>query len=447
MKPIVDIEAERAVLGSVLLSEQSILVALDITDASDFGHPPHRHVFSAMADLARAEKPIDALSLSQLLEARGQLEVAGGRAGISGLMGAVATAANVAHHARRVRDRARLRCFVAKAEQLVTNARTAIDADEFLGAATSELIALTEDQRDDVIEAPVWAQDVMRRLDERYEKRQSPSLETGFVQIDQLTMLKPGNLITLAARPAMGKTALAQNLALGLALGNEHRPGVHVLFVSIEMSKEQIGDRFAGMHAGVDTRELERPWRMADHCWPKLMNALRAISEKRLDIWEPADVSIAQIEVRARRVHTVRPLDCVIVDYLQLVSGFGEGRTQEVGSVSRGLKRLAKTLRVPVVALSQVTRECEKRKPPIPTMADLRESGSIEQDSDVIAFLYRPIVYAERNDRGDVVDDTDPNDARVIVGKNRHGPTGECRLRFDAQYQRFWEVDAGGRDG
>lgn len=428
MRLAVDIEAEKAVLGSVLLSDRAVLAALEHVQPSDFGHVPHRHVFEAMSALARTNQPIDSIAIAGMLDAQGRLESVGGVVGVASLANSVATAANVEHHAKQVHARARLRRLQEAAASILEQAPVALDADAFFADAQSRLLSLTEDSRGEILSSAQWTKRAWDRYNERLRSGASPSFETGFAELDRMTLFRRGSLVTIAGRPGMGKTASAQNIILGVAKRMHH-----VFFVSIEMQEDETMDRFIGAKSGVPTRSLEHPVRIDGYGWDCVNHALSELSEQPIDFWEASDVSIDSLRLKARRLHALKPIDLVVVDYLQLMSGSkrAQGREQEVSSISRGLKLLAKELGACVLALSQLNRDCEKRSPPKPQLSDLRDSGSIEQDSSGVIFLFRPWVYDKAH--------PNPGEVHAIVSKNRHGPLGEIRMQFNLPIQRFTE--------
>lgn len=428
MKLAVDIEAERAVLGSILLAPDAVAVAMELISPDDFSDSRNRIVYAAMAALARESKPIDTVTLLGYLRERDQLESVGFDA-LLGYSGSVASASNLTHYASTVRGRSRLRRLASAAAEIAEEAYAAQDPEEYIAEAQSRLLAMTEDARGDIVSAREWTVRAYRRLEARRYSDASPSLDCGLVALDRMRILRPGSLVTLAGRPGAGKTSLAQNIVLGAA-----ERGARTFFVSIEMGDDEIENKFLGASAGVPTRLLEWPKYIRDEDWPRLARSLSAVGEQTIDLWVASSVHIDTLRVRARRVHAVRPIDLLVVDYLQLMRGErGDGRVQEVSSISRGLKILAKELNATVLALSQLNRDCEKRNPPIPMLSDIRESGSIEQDSDAVVFVYRPVMYD---------DQANPNDAKAIVAKNRHGPPGDAELYFEPQIQRFSDVEA-----
>lgn len=421
---IIDLESERAVLGSILLDPRAILSALDEVQASDFQVPAHRLIFQAMVSLEREKQPIDIASVCSVLDTLGQLTAVGGRVAVFDFSQAIASAANAGHFARRVSARARLARFVAEQVEILESAGGAADAAEYLQEAQSRLLKLTEEIRDDIVPADRLARDTFKRLETASDAQETPGLITGFAGLDRANLFRRGALVTLAARPGQGKTACAQGIALGVA-----ERGRRVLFVSIEMGAEELADRFVASRALIDTGAFARA-RFDEVDWKRIHGALSGISELALDTWPVASrLSIEQLRIRALRMHALRPLDLVVVDYLQLMQGDrGDGRVQEVSSITRGLKVLAKELGATILALSQLNRECEKRCPPIPQLSDLRDSGSVEQDSDAVIFIYRPHAYDET---------ADLRLAELHIAKHRHGPVGRFRLTFHAPHQLF----------
>lgn len=421
-----DAEAERAVLGCVLLHQEAVLVALEHIAPEDFGDHSHAKIFDVMRGLVRSKKPIDIVTVAGELDARDQLERVGGRASLLQFVESVPTASNIGYYAERVRGRSRLRKLARLAQSISEEAACADDADTYIASAQSKLLSLTEDVRGDLVSADQWALNASKRIEERARTGQVPGLATGIAGIDRAGGLR--GLTILAARPSMGKSAFAQNVAINVA-----EQGCRVLLVSIEMEEDEVTDRFVGMRSLVNTRQLERPSKLEPPQWQRINDELRMMSELDLDLWIASDVTIDALRTRALRAHALRPIDLVIIDYLQLMRGTSrENRTQDVSSITRGLKVLSKELGAPVLALSQLNRAVEQRESRIPELSDLRESGSIEQDANVVAFIVRPHLYDQS---------ADPTEAIVRIAKYRSGEIGSFKMRFDARFQRFEEAN------
>ena len=428
------IEAEQAVLGSIMLDNSVWDTVADRVTANDFYRHDHRLIFSAVAALAERRQPFDVITLSEHLEREGRLEEAGGLAYLGLLAKETPTAANVRAYADIVREHAVLRGLI--------HVGTAI-ADSAFNPEGRRCEALLDEAERRVFEiaergararqgfAPLreLLTQAVERIDMLHE-REDPitGLPTGYHDFDELTSgLQPGDLIIIAARPSMGKTSLALNMAEYVALKRR----APVAIFSMEMPGEQLTIRLLASLGRIDQKRL-RTGRLNEEDWPRLSSAVAMLSEAPIFIDAAAALSPGEIRARARRLmREQNSLGLIIVDYLQLmqVQGTTENRATEISEISRGLKALAKELNVPVIALSQLNRSVEQRPNKRPVMSDLRESGAIEQDADLIAFIYRDEVYNE--------DTPDKGLAEIIVAKQRNGPIGTVRLTFLGQYTRF----------
>ncbi len=425
------IEAEESVLGGVLIDNAALDRALEIITPDDFYREVHRKIMQAMIDLNQRSEPVDLVTLTDALKGRGVLQDVGGATYLTELAEKVPTAANVAYYARIVRQRAILRGLIQTATEIVTMGyEGTADVDAFLDAAEHKIFAISERKvkptffriRDIMV-------DSMKTIEQLYERKELVTgVASGFVDLDRLTAgLQPSDLVIVAGRPSMGKTAFALNLAQYAAL----QAKVGVAIFSLEMSKEQLVLRLLCSEARVDQSKVRSGF-AADRDFPKLAMAASRLSDAPIYIDDTAALSVLELRAKARRLKRERDanLGMIIVDYLQLMRGPDriDSREQEISTISRSLKALAKELQVPVVALSQLNRQVETRAEKRPVMADLRESGAIEQDADVIMFLFRPIVY-DKN-AGERV-------AEVIVSKQRNGPIGTVALTFMSEYTRF----------
>ncbi len=431
-----DLEAERAILGSVLLGgDLALSRALEFVKADDFAHPGYKIIFAAMCALAKLKVPIDTVTLSTQLRASNDLDEAGGLKTIVALGAVVPTAANAGHYGKIVHDVARIRKATEVGRRLAEAGMTVKDADAFIRQAQTDILALTATEESRLMRASEWAPLHYKTLEDRHQAAAAPHLFTGLYFWDEMALLKRSELAILAGRPGSGKSSSGLCIALGAALR-----GLHVVLVEVEMSTEMTADRLTSEAAAridiapsgpVDTRLLERAHRMNANDWLSAQCALKAISQTELDLWVVSRINVYEMTARLLQEHRIRPIDLVVVDYLQLVDGEdSESNERELASISRELKAFAKTTNSAVLALSQLNRECEKRDPPIPIMSDIRGSGAIEQDAHTIVFLYRPFYY----------DDTaDPGDAEFHVGKNRSGPIGKFHMRWDAPNQRFYD--------
>ncbi|HEV2491330.1 MAG TPA: replicative DNA helicase [Candidatus Acidoferrales bacterium] len=424
--------AERSVLGAILLDNHALNIAVERLKPEDFFLDQHRRIFERIIELAESQQAIDLVTLSEFLDRHGELEAAGGPAYLSQLMDGLPRATNVEHYARIVKEKAVLRQLIRTAEAIQQRALDAEeDADAILDRAESDIFQVAEDRiRAGLIGVKDLIKDNYARLEKMMEQgRRLTGVPTGYLNLDNETAgLQPGELIILAARPSMGKTSLALNIAENAALGREPHP---VAIFSFEMSKESLLLRLLASQGRVDAHKF-RTGHLGHEDWQKIGPALARLGDSPLWIDDSASSTVMEMGAKARRLKRDKGLDLVIVDYLQLVAARGRfsNRNEEVGSISRALKGLAKELKVPVLVLSQLTRapEREDRKP---QLADLRESGAIEQDADVVLFIHRPGFY-----RTDLPDDERAK-SELIIAKQRNGPTGSLDFIFINRYTRF----------
>jgi replicative DNA helicase len=431
-----NLEAERSILGAILLDNHALNAAVEKIRSEDFFLSQHRQIFERMIQLGEKQQAIDVVTLMDDLSRRGELEAAGGIAYLSQLADGLPRVTNVEHYARIVKEKAVLRSLIFSASAIQEQALAAgDDADVILDRAESVIFQLAEDR---VKVGLIGVKELVRDNYERLEKifsegRRITGLTTGYPGLDNETAgLQPSELIILAARPSMGKTALALNISENVAL----RLREPVAVFSLEMSKESLLLRLLASEARVDAHKF-RTGHMGRDDWGKITGALTNLAEAPLWIDDSASSTVMEIGAKARRLKRDRGLSLLVVDYLQLVvpthSGRGTNRQEEVSSISRGLKGLAKELKVPVLVLSQLTRAPERddRKP---QLSDLRESGAIEQDADVVLFINRPNFY-----KTDLPEE-DRAKAELIIAKQRNGPTGSMNFVFLARHTRFEEA-------
>jgi len=430
-------DAEQAVLSAMLIDQDAVLRAVEHVDDSMFYAERHRRIFRAMVTIAERGGVVDPLTLSDELDRRGDLDGAGGKDYIGFLVDAVPTAANIEYHARIVREKAILRRLIEASTSIVTEAFEGHStATQLLDEAESKIFQISQQQTKDGftrIKELLWP--TMERIEALQKGGKTVTgVASGFNDLDELTAgFQPADLVIVAARPSMGKTAFTLNIAQHAAI--EHN--VPVAFFSLEMSKESLVQRMLTSEARVDAQRL-RKGMVRDDDFPRLARAAGILSSAPIWIDDSPGISLLEMRSKARRLRADAGVGLVVVDYLQLMQGpaHSESRQQEVSQISRGLKALAKELNVPVVALSQLSRAPEQRTGDNkrPQLSDLRESGAIEQDADLIMFLYRQEFY-------DGPVDKDGNSlegkAEVIVGKQRNGPTGIVNLFFQKQFTRF----------
>jgi replicative DNA helicase len=442
-----NLDAERSILGAVLLDNHALNAAVQVLRSEDFFLPQHRHIFERMVQLSEKQQAIDTITLMEDLGRRGELEAAGGVAYLSQLADGLPRVTNVDHYSRIVKEKSILRGLIHSTAAIQEQAfGSGEDADVILDRAESKIFALAEDR---VKAGLIGVKDLVKDGFERLEKifsegRRITGLATGYSNLDNETAgLQPSELIILAARPSMGKTALALNIAENVGL-RQREP---VAIFSLEMSKESLLLRLLASEARVDAHKF-RTGHMSRDDWGKVTGALANLGEAPIWIDDSASSTVLEMGAKARRLKRDRGLSLVIVDYLQLVVPTGSGRQtnrqEEVSGMSRALKGLAKELKVPIVVLSQLTRapEREERKP---QLADLRESGAIEQDADVVLFINRPNFY-----KTDLPEE-DRAKAELIIAKQRNGPTGTLNFVFLARHTRFEEAapdawNAGGEE-
>jgi replicative DNA helicase len=434
-----NLEAERAVLGSILLDNGALNIALETLSKDDFFSEAHRLTFEKMLELFEKSRTIDLVTLSEELGKEGLLEKVGGASYLAALTDGVpiGSTASVAEYSRIVREKALVRRLINASNNVIARCLEATDDPETLiDLAQSQVFEIAEQK---VKSGFLGVRDIVKSsfgtIDVLFDRGQRVTgVETGFVDLDNLTSgLQPGELIIVASRPSLGKTALALNIAAHAA-----KKGSVVGVFSLEMSKESLLIRLLCSEARIDSHKLRTGFSSRED-WNKLTQALGRLAEAPLFIDDTPALSIMQIRAKARRLKAERGLDLLIVDYLQLVTGHGrfENRTQEVSFISRSLKSIAKELRVPVVALSQLSRAPEQRPGQRPQLSDLRESGSIEQDADVVIFIFREKRTAEE---AEAEADRHGLETKLIIGKQRNGPTGEVPVVFQRVHVRFENI-------
>jgi replicative DNA helicase len=430
------LEAEQSVLGGLLLDNEAVDKVGDVVSDTDFYSEAHRHIYQHVVGLVADGKPADVVTVSESLASTQKLDYIGGLAYLGALVQNVPTAANIRHYAQIVRDRSILRQLAATAGDIADAAYNPLgrSAKEVLDQAEAKVLHIAEQGSrgtQQFQEIGTLLAGVVERIETLYN-RDDPSdvtgVPTGFSDLDRMTSgLQPGDLVVVAGRPSMGKTALALNIGEHVAL----TAGLPVVVFSMEMGASQLALRMIGSVGRLDQHKL-RTGRLASEDWEKLTAALGRLNEAPILIDETPALNAIEVRSRARRLmKTYGKLGLVIVDYLQLMqaSTSGENRATEISEISRSMKALAKELRVPVMALSQLNRSLEQRPNKRPVMSDLRESGAIEQDADLILFIYRDEVYNP--------DTQEKGVAEIIIGKQRNGPIGTVRLTFLGEYTRF----------
>ncbi|MFZ1811952.1 MAG: replicative DNA helicase [Candidatus Saccharimonadales bacterium] len=432
-----NLDAEMSLLGAILIDEEVLTDVMDKVKAEDFYEKRHQRIFAAILRLFEMHRPIDLLTLSDELEKKDDLETVGGSSYLNELTNYVPTAANAATYAELVAQRAVRRRLIKASTDIADLAyQDDSDTQEILERAEAELFSVSDTSlKQDLVSLEQILTESFDRMEELHRDRgKLRGVRTGWRDLDNMTAgLQRSDLIILAARPAMGKTTLVTNLAYNVA-AKEHQS---VLFFSLEMSKEQLVDRMLADAAGVDAWNI-RTGNLSDDDFEKLSTAMGEMAEAPIYIDDTPGLTVLEMRTKARRQAHIHPLGLIIVDYLQLMQGRSRGgefnRVQEVSEISRGLKLIARELNVPVIALSQLSRSVESRNPPIPQLADLRESGSIEQDADIVQFIYRPGYYNP--------DDVElQNITELHIAKHRNGPTGKVELYFHPERLRFMSLE------
>jgi replicative DNA helicase len=430
--PPQNIEAEQSVLGAIILDNESFPKVIDIINPEDFYKDSHRRLYNAMLGLFDKNEPIDIVTLTDHLRKTDELESVGGVAYLSLLANSIPTAANIRYHSKIVREKALLRSLIRTATQITSEVyEDSRDADEMVDYAEKMIFDIADKRTStsfsslkDVIK------DTFKMIEHLYDKKEAiTGVPSGFKDIDELTSgFQPGDLIIIGGRPGMGKTAFALNIA--------QHVGIHmkepIAIFSLEMSKEQLALRMLCAESMVDSAHVRKGF-IGKQDWPKLTNAAGRLAAAPIFIDDSSAITVLEVRAKARRLKMEHGgLSMVVVDYLQLMRSRGsfERREQEISEISRSLKALAKELKVPVIALSQLNRAVEQRGEKKPTLADLRESGAIEQDADVIVFLYRDEIYNKNNP-------SNKGKAEIIIAKQRNGPTGTINLTYLADSTRF----------
>ena len=446
-----NLEAEQAVLGAVFLDPPSLNTVMDLLVPEDFYAGGHQVIFAAMRELFSKGQPVDVITVADYLSAAGKLEQAGGLAAISILPDRVATAANLAYWAQLVRQKSILRRIINEATRIVSTAyEEPEDIEAFLDETETKILDISMAQVTTTYQ-PIRkiVKDSFRQIEE-WEKLKQPvtGVPSGYGDLDKLTHgFQKGELLILAGRPSMGKTALALNMARHAAV----EYGKTVAIFSMEMAREALVMRMISAEARVEANRIRAGY-LNDRDWPKLGTAVGLLEEARIFIDDSSSLSVLEMKAKCRRIQAEHGLDMVMVDYLQLIKGSGarrgrDSRENEISEISRNLKAFAKELRVPVLALSQLNRAVEQREDKRPRLSDLRESGAIEQDADVVMFIHRPSLYKSQRDKvgetnpnaeaGPDVDSADEGLAEVIIGKQRNGPIGIVRLTFLKDFTLF----------
>jgi len=433
--PPQNLDAEMSLLGAVLIDEEVLAEVSERLKPDDFYDKRHGRIFDAMQRLFEHHRPVDLLTLSEELNKKNELELIGGSSYLTELTNYVPTSAHAGAYADLVSQKAvRRRLIKASSDIAELGYNEETNVQELLERAEGELFAVSDTNlKQDLVSLEQILTESFDRMEELHRNGgQIRGVRTGWRDLDNMTAgLQRSDLIILAARPAMGKTTLVTNLAYSVASKEKQS----VLFFSLEMSKEQLVDRMLADAAGVDAWNI-RTGKLSDEDFEKISHAMGEMAEAPIYIDDTPGVTVLEMRTKARRQAHNAPLGLIIIDYLQLMQGSGRdrgNRVQEVSEISRGLKLIARELNVPVIALSQLSRTVEQRTPQIPQLSDLRESGSIEQDADIVAFVYREDYYNPETDRQHITD--------LILAKHRNGPTGKVELYFHPERLRFMSLE------
>ncbi|HLH63769.1 MAG TPA: replicative DNA helicase [Ktedonobacteraceae bacterium] len=431
-----NIEAEAGVLGSIIIDPEAIVQVSDFLRPEDFYRDAHRTIYEVILRLYEEHSPADFITICDELERLNKLEEVGGASYITSLVNQVPTSGNIEFYGRIVERTSILRRLIHAAGQIAAIAYEEGDADVALDKAEQLIFEISQGHaRTDFSHVRDILADYMNKLEQLHERRGTiVGVPTGFTDLDRLTGgLQKSDLIVLAARPGVGKSSLALSLAHNAAIKHQ----ISIAIFSLEMSKEQLAQRLLSMDASIDQQRLRTGWIEEDE-WERIVYAMDTLSEANIWIDDTAGISTMEMRSKARRLQAEHGVDLIIVDYLQLMQATiggkrNENRVQEISEISRSLKGLARELNVPILALAQLSRAVESRQSKVPQLSDLRESGSIEQDSDIVMFIYRDDVYNPESERKNIAD--------IIIAKHRNGPVGEISLFFQASQTRFRDLE------
>jgi replicative DNA helicase len=433
--PPQNIEAEQAVLGAIFLEPSALTVASEILIPEDFYLASHQKIFNAMLKLNDEGKVVDLVTVTEDLAAAKLIEDTGGVSYLSELASSVPTAANIEYYARIVEEKSLLRRLIRTATEIASDGYSREDEVEaLLSEAEKNILAVAQRKNagafHNIKDVLVRTYDNIEQMHQR--AGEITGLETGFIELDRMTAgFQRNDLIIVGARPSVGKTAFALNIAQNVA----HKTGENIAIFSLEMGAEQLVMRLLCAEGNIDAQRL-RTGSLTDDDWGKLTMAMGSLSNSGIFIDDTPGVRISDIRSKCRRLKQEHGLGMILIDYLQLILGSGragENRQQEVSEISRSLKQLARELQIPVIALSQLSRGVEQRQDKRPMMSDIRESGSIEQDADIVAFLYRDDYYDKESENKNIIE--------IIIAKQRNGPTGTVSLAFVKEYNKFVNLE------
>lgn len=431
-------EAEMSVLGALMLDPHALMKVVDILNENDFYYENHHLLYKTILDLFERHEPIDVVSVSSRLKEKGILEQIGGMSYVAHLVNTVPSTAGVAHYADIVNKKRVLRDLIEASQHInELGYREASDVEQLLDEAEQKIFSISQSSlRQKFVPVRSALEEAFNRIDRLHKKTDEVrGVPTGFSDLDKiLSGLQQSDLIVLACRPSLGKTSLALDIARYVALNKNITVGLF----SLEMSIGQVVDRFLAAETKIDLWKL-RTGRLSDDEFPHLQQALARLSQAPLFIDDDSSINVLQIRTKARRLQAEHGLGLIVIDYLQLIQPrtHSDNMVTQITEISRSLKALAKELHVPVLALSQLSRNVEQRHPPMPRLSDLRDSGSIEQDADVVMFIYREDRYKQSSDR--------KNQADILIEKHRNGPVGKAVLFFNKEFASFSNFDSTGR--
>lgn len=432
--PPQNVEAEQAVLGAMMLDHNAVIAAMEKLTPNDFYREVHRIIFEAMEHLHHDNKEIDVITLPEELRRMKKLDDVGGIEYILSLPNLVATAVNIEYHANIVAEKALARNLITTCTDLTAAAYDGEkEPEDLLDDAERRILQLSENKnRGDFSPVGAVVEETLDKITKLYENKAGlTGLPTGFRDLDRMTSgLQPSDLILVAARPSMGKTAFTLNIAQNVGV-RQHKT---VAFFSLEMSQEQLVQRILCQISHIDSQKLRTGQLNSDEEWTRLTDACDKLYQAPIYIDDTPGISVAEMRSKARRLKSEHGLDLIVVDYLQLMQGRNaESRQQEISEISRSLKALARELKVPLIALSQLSRSVESRQDKRPMLSDLRESGALEQDADIVSFLYREDYYDKETENQHITE--------VILAKHRNGPVGSIKLYFKGEYTLFLNLD------
>lgn len=430
-----DLEAEKAILGSMLSDPDGLIIARDSLNRTDFFLDAHKHIFDAINDLVEKSEPVDMISVTAKLNEKKLTDLIGGMTYLANLTNTYSTSANISHYCKIIKDKSTLRNIMNISSELIDySSKSNMGADEILEIAEKKIFDISQGRTKDGPEnIDIILFDTLKSIENMSKNHGNiTGISTGFIDLDNKTSgLQRSDLVLVAARPSMGKTAFSVNIALNAASVKD----VSVAIFSLEMSKNQIAQRMISSESHIELQKIIRGDLTDPDEWVRLVDILQNISQRNITIDDTPGISLSDLRAKCRKIKMEKGLDIVLIDYLQLMSGDGrsESRQQEISTISRGLKGLAKEMDCTVIALSQLSRAPELRSDHRPILSDLRESGAIEQDADVVMFLYRDEYYNPDTEK--------KNTTEVIIAKHRNGPTGIVELVFAGEYTKFLNIE------